>query len=93
MTFNAQDPFAREWLRDILKEGNVEVTFIKQSTGQERVMICTLRSDAIDYEKKTDRQPSLTDERISVWDIDSHGWRSFRYDSIIRVEQVSEMSE
>lgn len=89
-TFNAGDPFAREWLRDILRVEDVTVTFIKQSTGEQRVINCTLRSDAIEYTKKSSKESSLTDDNIAVWDLQNNAWRSFRYDSITHIQRSGE---
>lgn len=67
---------------------DIFVTFTKKD-GTERVMHCTLREDAIPpYEKKTDTVREKNDELLSVWDLESRGWRSFRWDSVtgIRIE-------
>jgi hypothetical protein len=47
-------------------------------------MTCTLQESEIpEYEKKTERvRTTLTDETISVVDLEKNEWRSFRYDSV-----------
>lgn len=75
----------RNWLSTILREGPVKVTFIK-SDGTEREMNCTLEEGVvIPHEKTTDRVKEKSDEVCPVWDIDKGAWRSFRYDSICKL--------
>jgi hypothetical protein len=71
-----------------LHEKDCEVIFIKQSTGESRHMICTLREDAIPQATKTDtlsqtKVRTLNNEVIAAWDVEKQGWRSFRVDSVI----------
>jgi hypothetical protein len=82
----------KDWLKSVLRGGEVTVTFLK-SDGTERVMNCTLSHDIIPQtpevvaegsKPKVKRQPS--DDVLPVWDIDANGWRSFRWDSIKRIE-------
>lgn len=76
------------WLRSHLHFGPVTVTF-KKKDGTDRKMICTLKPDLVkEYEKKTDRTKSVNEETCPVFDLDKQEWRSFRYDSITRVEIV-----
>jgi len=76
----------REWLKGLLHEGVVDVTF-KKTSGEERVMKCTLQeTDGMDYEKKTDRVKKENDDTLAVFDVEKNGWRSFRLDSITRIE-------
>lgn len=75
----------RLWLKSILHEGPVAVTF-KKKDGTERVMNCTLQeSVVVPHEKTTDRIKEQNDDVCPVWDIDKSAWRSFRYDSIVQV--------
>jgi hypothetical protein len=78
----------RNEMMDALYEKNCRVIFKKQSTGEEREMICTLREDAIPQATKSDtlsqtKVRTLNDEVIAAWDIEKQGWRSFRVDSVI----------
>lgn len=86
--FNEQQ--TRDWLKNLLHEGNVVVTFNKLN-GDERVMTCTLKEDIVpetktkdsDTEKK-ERKPN--EDVCVVWDVNANGWRSFRWDKITGVE-------
>lgn len=71
-----------------LYEKDCKVIFKKQSTGEERQMICTLREDAIPQATKTDplsqtKVRALNEEVVAAWDIEKQAWRSFRVDSVI----------
>lgn len=75
------------WLKGVLLETTVTVTFIKKD-GSERVMNCTLNPSVlptkeITNEAKTRKQPTNT---ISVYDINQNGWRSFTIKSVKRVQ-------
>lgn len=76
----------RKWMSSMLKMGPMKVAFLKKD-GSERVMNCTLQEGiAIPHEKTTDRVKQTSDEVCPVWDIDKGAWRSFRYDSITRID-------
>lgn len=76
----------RNWLKGILRSNVVTVTFTK-SDGTERVMKCTLNSEQIiAAEKKTERTKAVNEDILNVWDTEKSAWRSFRLDSITRVE-------
>ena len=69
-------------LKDLLHKQIVEVSFIK-ADGSTRDMRCTLQEDYImPTTKTTTRTKAPSDETLAVWDVDAHGWRSFRFDSI-----------
>ena len=75
----------REFILQSLYEGVVTVKFTKKD-GTERDMKCTLQESYISpYEKKTDREKVVNENNISVWDVESQGWRSFRVDSVISI--------
>lgn len=75
----------RKWLIDLLKTQPVTVVFEK-SNGEHREMNCTLEeSIVVPYVKKTDKEKKHDPEVLPVWDIDKNAWRSFRYDSIIKI--------
>ena len=75
--------FDRYELKETLSNGIVTVTFEKLD-GTIREMRCTLQADMLppmllqEGAKPRVENPNV----LSVWDIDSHGWRSFRIDSI-----------
>lgn len=73
-----------EEIKACLQEGIVEVTFTK-ANGEERVMLATLNEALIPL----DLMPSgngreRSDEAQAVYDVEADGWRSFRWDSIIK---------
>ena len=73
----------QEVLKKELKEGVVTVVFEKQD-GTERVMNCTLSEDYVpllDTNGVASKRASNPDV-LAVWDIESEGWRSFRFDSV-----------
>lgn len=77
---------AREWLIGLLAEQSATITFTKKD-GTERVMNCTLKADLVEYqENKTERKKESNPEVLPVYDLDAKGWRSFRLDSINRIE-------
>lgn len=50
-------------------------------------MKCTLKEEFIQqYEKKTERVRKENEDVLSVWDLDNNGWRSFRVDSIKKID-------
>lgn len=76
----------RDWLKGMLHLGPVTVTFRKQN-GEERVMNCTLQEGvAIPHVKTTDRVKEINQEVCPVWDIDKEAWRSFNYESVLKID-------
>jgi hypothetical protein len=76
----------RDWVKSHLVYGPVTVYFVKKD-GTERKMICTLKSDLVEeYEKKTDRTKTLSEETCPVFDLEKQEWRSFRFDAVTKVE-------
>tara|TARA_Y100001949_G_scaffold91778_1_gene77636 strand:- start:28 stop:276 length:249 start_codon:yes stop_codon:yes gene_type:complete len=69
-----------------LKGGNVQVTF-KKIDGDIRKMLCTLQEDVI---PKTTGKKKENKDVLAVWDLGKNAWRSFRLDSIKKVELVTE---
>lgn len=75
-------------LKEMLVNGVHTVTFVKVD-GTERTMKCTLLPEYMPA-TVTQGQQLLTESSpkpenpniISVWDIESQGWRSFRLDSV-----------
>ena len=75
-----------DWLRGHLNAGSVTITFLKKD-GSERIMKCTLNPNQVEvYEKKTERTRTINEDICPVFDLDKREWRSFRYDSVTRVE-------
>lgn len=83
----------REELLDLLTHEIVEVTFDKLN-GEERIMTCTLRESYLPPANKDEklsqtRIRNLEEQVIVVWDIRVNGWRSFRYDKLKKVIQIT----
>ncbi len=75
-----------DWLKGLLKEGTVEITFEKKD-GSTREMKATLKEDVVTpYEKKSDKVKKETKEVLAVFDIEKNDWRSFRLDSIKQIK-------
>lgn len=73
------------WLKGLLKRQKVTVTFIKKD-GSVRNMYCTTNptyimfKDPSSIESKHERKAS--NDVLPVYDLETDGWRSFRWDSI-----------
>lgn len=83
---------SREDLVDLLKNNIVEVTFLKLN-GDQRVMPCTLVESYLPPAKKDDPMSQkkireISDKVVSVWAIESKGFRSFRYDRVQSVKVI-----
>lgn len=81
----------RTEIENVLKNSIVNVTFTK-TDGSVRNMKCTLIEEFLppvfldndeQMEKKT-RKQSL--DSLAVWDMDKNAWRSFRVDSVTKME-------
>ena len=76
----------KDWLRTLLKESVVGITFIKKD-GSERLMQCTLSETKIPSEfAPKGSEKAKSDEVLPVFDVENDGWRSFRWDSIKKIE-------
>lgn len=85
MTVKDQKKF-REWVKGILRRETATLTFQKKD-GTMRVMKASLREEHFPvYEKKTERVRTVNDEVLSVVDLEKNEWRSFRFDSIKKIE-------
>lgn len=76
----------KNWLKSILRDLDVTIEFVKKD-GSLRKMICTLAESKIPAEhvpKNTGKAKS--DEVLAVFDVENNGWRSFRWDSIKKIE-------
>lgn len=77
------DDLSRQQIINRLKKGMLTVTFEK-SNGEERTMHCTLAESMVP-KTSTDHNKGQ-DEVIVAYDLDKKAWRSFRYDSILRIQ-------
>ena len=76
----------KDWLRTLLKERIVGITFIKKD-GSERLMQCTLLESKIPSEfAPKGSEKSKSDEVLPVFDVENEGWRSFRWDPIKKID-------
>ena len=85
---------SKEWLRTLLREQNVVVTFAKVN-GDERVMTCTLKEESIPEEHKPklkdthplkEMEELKEDKTCTVYDVNAKGWRSFRWANIKQID-------
>jgi hypothetical protein len=80
------DEEAKKWLKDLLRESAITVTFTKKD-GSERAMYCTLLENKIPAEKTpkgTGKKENS--ESLAVFDLEKEEWRSFRWDSVKKIE-------
>jgi hypothetical protein len=76
----------KDWLRTLLHESVVGITFTKKD-GSERLMKCTLLESKIPSEfTPKGSEKAKSDEVLPVFDVENDGWRSFRWDSITKIE-------
>ena len=76
----------RKWLRGVLKMHETFVTFTKKD-GTERKMRCTLNENAIPSEKvPKNSEKTKSEQSIAVFDVEKSDWRSFRFDSVKKIE-------
>ena len=75
-----------EQLRTRLSKEVATVTFTKKN-DEKRVMICTTKQDLLPGEPSKFSGP-VSDSVLTVWDIESDGWRSFRFDTISNVDYI-----
>jgi len=79
------DTLSKSNIMNMLTTDIVNVKF-KKADGSERLMKCTLLEGWVkEYEKKTEKTRPVSEDTLSVWDVEKDGWRSFRYDSIIEI--------
>ena len=76
----------RDWLKSMLKSQEVTISFTKKD-GTDRKMTCTLAESKIPSEKMPkNAKKSKSDDALAVFDVEIQDWRSFRWDSVNRVE-------
>ena len=86
--FDFTDTETRNWLRDLLKSEVVTLTFTKKD-GSQREMVATLSEARIPKTEKSTESAGTrkySDEAQPVYDIEAEGWRSFRWDSLSKLE-------
>lgn len=83
----------KDWTYGLLRDSNVKtlrISFTKKD-GTERPMRCTLVEGQIPSDKLPKTQNEEPDNQtartaVRVFDLDIGEWRSFRWDSVIKVE-------
>lgn len=76
----------KEWLKSLLRSGVYTVEFVKKD-GSQRKMCCTLMESEIPSEfTPKGTKKTISNDSLSVFDVEVNGWRSFRYDSIVSVQ-------
>ena len=77
----------KDEIRAALKSEVLEVHFIK-ADDTIREMKCTLQESFLPplTEARKLRENLESEDAIAVWDIEKNAWRSFRIDSILRIE-------
>jgi hypothetical protein len=86
--FDFSDVKTRNWLKDLLKSEVVTLTFTKKN-GKQREMVATLSEARIPKSEKSTESAGTrkySDEAQPVYDIEAEGWRSFRWDSLSKLE-------
>jgi dephospho-CoA kinase len=87
------DDVSKKWLKSILNSNICTITFTKKN-GDQRVMKCTLDEQHFPAIQKEATEVSevrqKSTEALSVFDVEAQGWRSFRWDSIIKFEMTLE---
>jgi len=86
--FDFTDAETRNWLRDLLKSEVVTLTFTKKD-GTQREMVATLSEARIPKSEKSTESAGTrkySDEAQPVYDVEAEGWRSFRWDSLSKLE-------
>ena len=75
----------RETLIKNLQQNAMRITFTKVN-GDERIMDCTLQEHMIPETSGSNRKEN--EEVLPVLDINKGEWRSFRVDSVTKVEKL-----
>lgn len=80
----------KQEIKELLQDVPCVVTFTKVS-GEERVMECTLNQSLIPQVEVVSgapkRAPRTESEKVlAVWDLSKEDWRSFRVESVIKIE-------
>jgi hypothetical protein len=72
---------------DMLKSDTIDIEFTKKD-GTTRLMTCTLKEDRlpaqVDIEEHAQKKTPNPDI-LAVFDVINQGWRSFRWDSLLKV--------
>jgi len=76
----------KNWLKGLLKTTDVRLEFLKKD-GTIRKMTCTLAESKIPDEKMPKNSgKEKSDDALAVFDLEKQEWRSFRWDSVKKIE-------
>jgi len=76
----------RDRMQALLKTQEVTISFTKKD-GTERKMLCTLAENKIPSEKMPKNSgKSKSDDALAVFDLEKNDWRSFRWDSVTKID-------
>lgn len=84
-TDRSSSPTRQDYL-DLLHKYKLEIAFVKKD-GSDRVMLCTLRSDLLppyDGDGGSTKKPD--EANLTVWDIESQGFRKIQISTIKSVQ-------
>lgn len=76
---------SREGVRNLLRASVLDITFTK-SDGSSRIMKCTLNEEFIPKFEKSENPRKPNPDVCPVWDMENQAWRSFRWDSITKID-------
>lgn len=71
-------------LIDLLHSEVVDIEFTK-ADGSTRLMTCTLREESLPAKGDSTRTKAQNPDIQAVFDTVQQGWRSFRWDSLLKV--------
>ena len=75
----------RDWLKALLKSQEVTILFTKKD-GTERKLLCTLAESKIPSEKSPKNTgKAKSEDALAVFDVENQDWRSFRWDSVKKI--------
>ena len=81
----------RQSVEGLLQQGNGKFTFQKVD-GSVRDMYCTLQPtvlpETVNTELKNNAKPGI----LTIWDIEKEGWRSMRYENVIRFKFLGDQT-
>ena len=80
-------------LLNALKRATVQVTFKKINTEEIRIMPCTLKEEILRDNGVTGgiiKDFSPDSDHFAAWALDKNAWRSFRLDTVVSWEVISE---
>lgn len=80
----------KEWLIESLEQFDCQIFFRKSTTGQFRSLFCTRNLKKIPRRFKQKYAELIENPHgyaniVPVWDIDSRDWKSFYFESVIKI--------